>query len=167
MSILQLPPCTNGDAEQAFEVIWAVLNHYANSEIEGVDLRSAEERTADEEQWDEITTAMAWIREATELPGEVEAEGQPEMLVNTWAHHLEDGMIYRLVRCTPEEVLPWRFSLECCSDWHHVFGGKFSADEEIVEVCETAFNDFDHLCAFAKEVAAILHCEPATIVRAI
>lgn len=105
------------------------------------------------------------VRHSLECAGKLD---QPlEMLVNTWAKLIEDGMIYRLVRVTPEEVRPWTFSLECCSDYRETFGGKFDARDEIVEVCDSAFNDFDHLCAFAKEVAAILHCEPATIVRAI
>ena len=147
---------TKGNTESWLEVIWDALHAHQDSQH------------IIEEDWDDICTAMAWIRESLGLPSQTEAfEPKPEMLVNEWAELLEDGMIYRLVRCTPEEVLPWRFSLECCSDYHTVFGGKFAADEEIVEVCDSAFSDFDELCGFAKEVAAILHCEPATIVRAI
>ncbi len=108
--------------------------------------------------------AWVWVPDDQAAP---ETEERPMMLVNTWAKLIEDGMIYRLVRVTPEEVRPWTFCLECCSDYRETDGGKFDARDEIVEVCDSAFNDFDHLCAFAKEVAAILHCEPATIVRAI
>ncbi len=108
--------------------------------------------------------AWVWVPDDEAAP---ETEERPEMLVNTWAKLIEDGMIYRLVRVTPEEVRPWRLCLECSSEYVETHGGKFLAADEIVEVCDSAFNDFDHLCAFAKEVAAILHCEPATIVRAI
>jgi len=40
-------------------------------------------------------------------------------------------------------------------------------EEYNVEVCESAFSNFDELCAFAKEIGAMLDCEPAAIVRAI
>ena len=40
-------------------------------------------------------------------------------------------------------------------------------EENNVEVCQSAFSHFDELCAFAKEVAAMLDCDPATIVKSI
>jgi len=64
---MELPRCTGGDSEQALEVIWAVLQNW--HECKPV---TEESQT----QWDDICTAMAWIREATNLPSEIEAENQ-------------------------------------------------------------------------------------------
>lgn len=49
-------PLTNGDTDQALEVVWeALFSHRENCIPEGVD--------NNDEQWDEICTAMAWITE--------------------------------------------------------------------------------------------------------
>jgi hypothetical protein len=53
------------DSETWLETIWTVLHSHRETCIpEGVD-------TAYDEEWDEICTAMAWIREALGLPDEV------------------------------------------------------------------------------------------------
>lgn len=233
MNRLQLPECTNGDAEQAFDVIWAVLNDYQDKVIpsDEANRRFLDPKDADanEEQWDDICTAMAWIREATNLPAETEPAPTPgllaefttgdfpvtwellqgehvityglqvtryrddiaasreygecirhslecagkldiedkrEMLVNAWAEHPSDGHVYRLVRLGPEEVTPWRFSLECCADYTVHHGSRMTVGEP-VEVSQSAFNDFEHICTFAKEIAAILECDPVTVMSSI
>lgn len=158
MSELQLPRCTGGDTEQSMEVVWAVLQNWH-------ECKPVTEET--QTQWDDICTAMAWIREGLGLPSEVEAEASREMCVNEWRELVEDGHVYRLVKVSHGEELPWRFCLECSADFRRVVTGWLVPEEDIVEVSESAFNDFDHLCCFAKEVAAILKCDPATIVRAI
>ena len=47
-------PLTNFDTQQAMEVVWEAL----------YELRGEEREVANDDQWDEITTAMAWIKEA-------------------------------------------------------------------------------------------------------
>ncbi len=158
MTDLQLPRCTGGDVEQSLDVVWTVLQNWH-------ECKPVTEET--QTQWDDICTAMAWIREGLGLPGEVEKARSEEMTVNEWRGLIEDGNVYRLVKVSLHDELPWRFSLECSADGQMTPDGWRVPEETAYEVCDSAFNDFDHLSAFAKEVAAILNCEPATIVRAI
>ncbi len=158
MTDLQLPRCTGGDVEQSLDVVWTVLQNWH-------ECKPVTEET--QTQWDDICTAMAWIREGLGLPGEVEKARSEEMIVGEWRELVEDGHVYRLTKVSKGEELPWRFSLECSAEFRRVIHGWTVAEDDIVEVCESAFNDFDHLCSFAKEVAAKLQCNPATIVRAI
>ena len=98
------------------------------------------------------------------------------MIVNQWKRLIEDGMVYRLAKVSKPDVVPWRFSLEWSADYIpaskatrnvHPLDRIYVAEDNIGEVEDSAFNDFDHLCSFAKEVAALLECEPTTIIRAI
>lgn len=97
------------------------------------------------------------------------------MKLNEWVENVHDGHIYRLVKITPEGEIPWRLSLQCSADYsmpakaarHHPLDRVWVAPESIVEVEDSAFNDWQHMSAFAAEVGQLLHCEPQTIVRAI
>jgi hypothetical protein len=58
---------THGDRESWVNTIWEALHcHRENNIPEG--------KGANDEQWDEICTAMAWIREELGLPDETEAQ---------------------------------------------------------------------------------------------
>lgn len=155
---VDLPRCTGGDTEQSLEVVWAVLQNWH-------ECKPVTEET--QTQWDDICTAMAWIREGLGLPSEVEVEACSEMLVGEWRGLESDGNVYRLVKVSLYGEMPWRFSLECSADGKMSANGWQVDEENAYEVCDSAFSDFDELATFAKAVAAILQCEPATIVRAI
>ncbi len=94
------------------------------------------------------------------------------MLIDEWRPHIEDGLVYKLIETRPYErtetgYVPRILCLLCNQEWQRDTD-KIVVDEEYdVEVDISAFNDFDHLCSFSKEVAAILECDPQTIVKAI
>lgn len=102
-----------------------------------------------------------------------EPDDRNPMLIDQWAKHREDGMVYKLViireyERTENGGVPRIFALICNAEYGESPEGRiYSVAEHEVEVEPSAFNDFDHLCGFAKEVADILHCDPATIVGAI
>ncbi|TFH48544.1 MAG: hypothetical protein E4H01_06150 [Lysobacterales bacterium] len=105
-------------------------------------------------------------------------------IIGEWRKHECDGHVYRLrevqafrpqrgnaagqieIDCQPRIL-----SLECSGDWQTMGMGsdeQYLVDEDdVVEVEESAFTDFAHLCSFAEEVGKILNCEPSLIVRAI
>lgn len=57
----------SGWKESWMDVVWAALEEHRETNIpEGV--------PEYDEQWDDICTAMAWIREELDLPDEVEKE---------------------------------------------------------------------------------------------
>lgn len=102
------------------------------------------------------------------------------MLLNEWRPHIEDGHVYKLVvvqeyRASTFGYHPRLLALICNAEWQKKempgSQGQYSyieADREHdVEVSPDAFNDFEHLCSFAREVGAIMECEPATIIKAI
>lgn len=97
------------------------------------------------------------------------------MRTNEWRIHPSDGLAYRIVKVSPEGVTPWRWSLEWTADYEpaskalkpHPLDRIYVADDNISEVEDSAFNDWQHLSAFAAELGDLLECEPATIVRAI
>ena len=100
------------------------------------------------------------------------------MRTNEWVLHPSDGLVYRIVNVTPAIQLgqaPWRWSLEWSADYEpaskalkpHPLDRIYVADDNISEVEDSAFNDWQHLSAFAAELGELLECEPATIVRAI
>ena len=60
---------TNFDVEASLEVVWAALQGFRE------DCIPAGEEMYDE-QWDDICTAMAWIREYLGLPSEAENENE-------------------------------------------------------------------------------------------
>ncbi len=99
------------------------------------------------------------------------------MKTDEWLIHPEDGLAYRIRKVTPEGVLPWRFSLEWSADYidkeqpsalkPHPLDKVYVAEDNISEVEDSAFNDWDHQSAFAAELGKLFDCFPATIVRAI
>lgn len=102
------------------------------------------------------------------------------MLLNQWKEHREDGHVYRLTvlreyERTETGYIPRLLHLEACPDYipaskalnPHPLDRPYVKDEDVYEVSNEAFNDFDHLATFAKEVGEILECDPATIIRAI
>jgi len=106
-AMLKLPPCTGGDTEQALDVIWAVLHDYQDRAIPGDETRQEAHNLphhvgdwkykelyelADQydDQWGDITTAMAWIREGLGLPDEVEVENrEPIRLFMYWGYDFQ------------------------------------------------------------------------------
>jgi hypothetical protein len=58
---------THGNRESWLETIWNALHSHRETCI-------PEGEPAYDAEWDEICTAMAWVREALDLPGEVEKE---------------------------------------------------------------------------------------------
>ncbi len=109
------------------------------------------------------------------------------MLLNQWKEHASDGLVYKLIvvherqrlpavnPSDPPQYVPRILCLLCNAEYEapkkalkpHPLDRMYVNEEYDVEVCDSAFNDFDHLCVFAKEVATLLECEPATIIRAI
>ena len=104
------------------------------------------------------------------------------MILNKWKEHECDGHVYKLVVAHEYERLdetgryrPRILSLLCNAEYEapskalrpHPLDRLIVNEEYDVEVEDSAFNDFDHLCSFAEEVAKLLECDPATIIRAI
>ncbi len=86
------------------------------------------------------------------------------MIINHWCDDISmnDGTYYRLRRCDSGHG----FSLESwADDGSAEFGGHMGAD--ICEVSESAFDNFDDTCIFAKQVAKVLECDPVTIIRSL
>lgn len=61
--------CSNFDINESLEVVWEALNGFRENCI-------SEGDTANDSQWDEITTAMAWITEAT-ISEDISLEEKP------------------------------------------------------------------------------------------
>lgn len=90
------------------------------------------------------------------------------MKIDEWLIHPEDGLAYRIRKITPKDVIPIRFSLEWSADsYTNNLDTVAVLEDNISEVEDSAFNDWDHQSAFAAELGKLFDCFPATIVRAI
>jgi hypothetical protein len=106
------------------------------------------------------------VRHSLECAGKLDIEPAGPV-IGEWRGLVEDGQVYRLAKISKGDEVPWRFSLECSADGQMTpHGWKVPADS-IVEVSQSAFNDFEHICTFAKEVAEILECDPVTVMTSI
>ena len=104
------------------------------------------------------------------------------MILNQWKEHECDGHVYKLVitheyqhQQGDRPYRPQLLALLCNAEYEaaskalkpHPLDRLIVNEEYNVEVEGSAFNDFDHLCGFAKEIGALLECDPATIIKAI
>jgi hypothetical protein len=93
------------------------------------------------------------------------------MIVNDWRHYVRTSKVFRLLHIDQSPV--WRYSLQCSSEfkgpYHSLLQGRVTylvEPDSIVEVSDSAFDNWDDLSVFAAEVSGLLGCEPQTIIRA-
>ncbi len=66
-----MPPAIHHDFEEALGWVWAALHDYRENSIPEYDPMY-------DDQWDDICTGMAWIREGLGLPDLVDLENNQE-----------------------------------------------------------------------------------------
>ena len=90
------------------------------------------------------------------------------MIENEWRNSdsvgCTDGHYYKLVRAANG-----RLCLISVADDGWPNPSQRELDENFesygVEVSTTAFDNFDHICTFAREVGTLLECDPVVIIR--